>query len=205
PPGEAWSQTSVAEANAIVREHVAGWREMRRPVPQPEAVAGDPAGTAGADAAPARSGGASPAAPGAADARLEIVPAMADGASGTGTQTGTAAGGEGDMLQQQELVQTRETLAAREAELEELKSRLAAGGGGAGAAWGGAPRPWGRRGWRRGVRPGPAAAGRCRAAPRRPGEAGRGRRPHSARLPRCRCASPGPSRRSPCRRSPGRR
>lgn len=125
PPGEAWSETSVAEANAIVREHVARWREMRRPVPQPEAVAGDPAGTAGADAAPTRSGGASPAAPGAADARLEIVPAMADGASGTGTQTGTAAGGEGDMLQQQELVQTRETLAAREAELEELKSRLA--------------------------------------------------------------------------------
>src|SRR5690606_33471866 len=60
-----------------------------------------------------------------ADARLEIVPAVAGGASGTGTQTGTAAGGEGDMLQQQELVQTRETLAARDAEVEELKTRLA--------------------------------------------------------------------------------
>src|SRR5690606_41887106 len=61
----------------------------------------------------------------ASGARLGSVAAMAVGASDTGTQTGTAAGGEGDMLQQQELVQTRETLAARETELEELKSRLA--------------------------------------------------------------------------------
>src|SRR5690606_13955413 len=96
PPSSDWSATSVAEANAVVREHVARWREMRRPVPQPDAVATseeagrtDPATASASTAAGAR----------AADARLEIVPAVAGGASGTGTQTGTAAGGEGDMLQ----------------------------------------------------------------------------------------------------------
>lgn len=124
PPSDAWSETSVAEANAIVREHVARWREMRRPVPQPDAVAAGEAAPAG-QTGDARSGASASSAPRVADARLEIVPAAAEGAGGTSTQTGTAAGGEGDMLQQQELVQTRETLAAREAELEELKSRLA--------------------------------------------------------------------------------
>ncbi len=122
PPSSDWSDISVAEANAVVREHVARWREMRRPVPQPDAVAtGEEAGRA--DSAPVSAGTAAGAR--AADARLEIVPAVAGGASGAGTQTGTAAGGEGDMLQQQELVQTRETLAARDAEVEELKTRLA--------------------------------------------------------------------------------
>src|SRR5690606_9243067 len=41
PSQEQWSQASVAEANAVVREHVARWRELRRPVPQPGAVAGN--------------------------------------------------------------------------------------------------------------------------------------------------------------------
>ena len=122
PPSSDWSATSVAEANAVVREHVARWREMRRPVPQPDAVAtGEEAGRTD----PATAGASTAAGARAADARLEIVPAVAGGASGAGTQTGTAAGGEGDMLQQQELVQTRETLAARDAEVEELKTRLA--------------------------------------------------------------------------------
>jgi pilus assembly protein FimV len=123
PAREEWSQASVAEANALVREHVARWREMRRPVPQPEAPAGE------APIASAPEPTASPAAAGAAatrtpDARLEIVP-PGGGAEQAGTRTGAAAGGEGDMLQQQELVQTRETLAARDAEIQDLQARLA--------------------------------------------------------------------------------
>ncbi len=59
-----------------------------------------------------------------ADARLEIVPPGASDATKAGTQSGISAGGEGAMLQQ-ELTQTKETLAAREAESQELKSRVA--------------------------------------------------------------------------------
>src|SRR5690606_13463227 len=56
-------------------------------------------------------------------ARLEIVPPSGDDARQAGTRSGTQAGGEGDMLQ--ELQQTKETLAARDAEVQELKTRVA--------------------------------------------------------------------------------
>ncbi len=120
PPSAEWSAASVAEANAVVREHVTRWREMRRPVPQPAAVADAPA------AGPAPEPAAAPAAaPRVAEARLEIVPPSAGADANAGTRTGIAAGGEGDMLQQQELIQTRESLAARDAEVQELKARVA--------------------------------------------------------------------------------
>ncbi|MCW5580995.1 MAG: hypothetical protein KIS72_06635, partial [Luteimonas sp.] len=118
PPSEEWSAASVAEANAVVREHVARWREMRRPVPQPAAVAG-------ASSGPATVATAAASAPRMAEARLEIVPPTAGEGANAGTRTGIAAGGEGDMLQQQELIQTRESLAARDAEVQELKARVA--------------------------------------------------------------------------------
>lgn len=121
PPSDAWSETSIAEANAVVREHVARWREMRRPVSQP---GGDVAATS-VDAAPDQATGRSATTAAVAGARLEIVPAAGGDVGRAGAQTGTAAGGEGEMLQQQELVQARETLAARDAEVEELKTRLA--------------------------------------------------------------------------------
>lgn len=109
-PGEAeWNAVDAREATALVREHIAQWREMRRAVPQPVEASG-----VGAQAATA---------PKQVDARLEIVPPMGDSAQ-AGTRSGIAAGGEGKMLQQ-ELIQTRETLAAREAEIEELKARVA--------------------------------------------------------------------------------
>src|SRR5690606_7352087 len=123
PPQADWSQASVAEANALVREHVARWREMRRPVARPEADAGA-AQAAAPDAAASPPPAAEPAAR-VADARLEIVPAGSGGQEQAGTRTGAAAGGEGDMLQQQDLTQTRETLAARDAEVRELQTRLA--------------------------------------------------------------------------------
>src|SRR5690606_7195483 len=123
PPQDDWSQASVAEANALVREHVARRRGMRRPVARPEADAG------AAQAAPPDAAHSPPPAAGRAarvpDARLGIVPAGSGGQEQAGTRTGAAAGGEGDMLQQQDLTQTRETLAARDAEVRELQTRLA--------------------------------------------------------------------------------
>src|SRR5690606_3426782 len=104
PPQDEWSQASVAEANALVREHVARWREMRRPVAQPDAGAeATQAATATAAADPASA--TQPAAR-VADARLEIVPAGSGGEDQAGTRPGAAVGGEGDMLQQQDLTQT---------------------------------------------------------------------------------------------------
>lgn len=115
PARDQWTEFSAAEANALVREQVGQWREMRRPAPQPDAVGAD-AVAAGAPAAAA--------APGAgAQARLEITPPSGD-AQRAGTQSGIDAGGGGDMLRQ-ELQQANESIAARTAEVEELKARLA--------------------------------------------------------------------------------
>src|SRR5690606_15558689 len=62
------------------------------------------------------------------DARRETGPPAASGAERGGTRSGIQAGGEGEMLRQelqQELLESRETLAARSAEVEELKARVA--------------------------------------------------------------------------------
>lgn len=100
------------EAAALVRTYARQWRQARS---QPQAVA-----QADAPAEPQARGAAAPVAGG----RLEIVPPGAGRASQAGTQSGIAAGGEGEMLRQ-ELQQSRETLAARDAELRELQSRIA--------------------------------------------------------------------------------
>ena len=84
-------------------------------MPQP-AAADATTGDAANAAAPAASGRT-------ADARLEIVPPGASNAQRAGTQSGIQAGGEGEMLRQ-ELQQTKETLAAREAEAAEMKARI---------------------------------------------------------------------------------
>jgi pilus assembly protein FimV len=104
---------SRAEAAAVVRDHVERWQASREPAPQPAAVAD--AGEAAA--ATAASGNAR-----VAGARLEIVPPSGDGTS-PGTRSGTSAGGEGDMLRQE--MQAKEDLAARTAEVDELKARIA--------------------------------------------------------------------------------
>ncbi|WP_284700105.1 MULTISPECIES: FimV/HubP family polar landmark protein, partial [Luteimonas] len=88
--------------------------------PQPDV----PVATQDATPAPASPAAATPApvrAP--ADARLEITPPSGDGQQ-AGTQSGIDAGGGGDMLRQ-ELQQANETVAARTAEIDELKARLA--------------------------------------------------------------------------------
>ena len=130
PGSDEARQLSMTEATAEVRSQVARWREMSGPRPQPTVEAAGTAGTAGAEAAAANAetdsaGTQAPAAASAlADARLEIAPATAEGGQQAGTRSGITAGGEGEMLRQ-ELQETRESLAARDAEVEELKARLA--------------------------------------------------------------------------------
>ena len=116
PDATTLAQVDSAEAAALVRSQTQQWREATAAVPQPAVADADPV-DAGNAAAPTASGRT-------ADARLEIVPPGASDASTAGTQSGTSAGGEGDMLRQ-ELQTTQETLAARDAELDEMKSRLA--------------------------------------------------------------------------------
>lgn len=112
PGSDALAAVDAAEAGALVREHAAQWRQART-VPQP---AGVPAPAVAARAT-------SPAA--AAGARLEIAPALASDAAHAGTTTGTGAGSEGDMLGNEQLRQAREDIATRDAEIGELKQRVA--------------------------------------------------------------------------------
>ncbi|MGV8940184.1 MAG: FimV/HubP family polar landmark protein [Lysobacter sp.] len=114
PDAAAVSGIGAAQAMAQVREQTRAWRAARQPVPQPQ--------LAGGDEVPAI---ATTATTGNDSARLEIVPPGASDASRAGTQSGISAGGEGDMVRQ-ELQTTKETLAARDAELAEMKSRIEA-------------------------------------------------------------------------------
>lgn len=121
PRGEELSRYSAPEAANLVREQVASWREARRAQAQAATLVAADAQPAGNAAA----GASSPAAPRrVADARLEIAPPAADAGDRAGTQSGASAGGEGEMLRQ-ELQETKETLAARDAEVQELKARVA--------------------------------------------------------------------------------
>lgn len=104
------TQLDAAEARAIVREQVAQWRQARAPIPQP-AEAGATPRTA---TAPPPTG-----------ARLEIAPAVSTDGNRAGTTTGTAGGGEGDRLVNEQLQQAREDIASRDAEIQELRTRVA--------------------------------------------------------------------------------
>lgn len=117
PPASELAQLQASEATALVREQNAQWRQARQPIPQPvdaapSATAPAPAGTAGA-------------APQVAQARLEIAPPAADAAARAGTQSGTDAEGEGNMLANQTSTATQEDLAARESEVQELRAQVA--------------------------------------------------------------------------------
>lgn len=114
PEASQLQAVDAAEAAAMVREHTAQWRQARS-VPQP-ATAAAPATPVVATAAPPTD------APGA---RLEIAPAVAAGAADAGTTTGTGEGNEGDMLGNDQLRQAREDLATRDAEITELRQRVA--------------------------------------------------------------------------------
>ncbi|WP_343225773.1 FimV/HubP family polar landmark protein [Lysobacter sp. BMK333-48F3] len=116
-PADGVAAVDPREASELVRAQVQQWRQARQPVPQPIGLEADR--TAKTPVAPAAQNAAR-----GSDARLEIVPPGASRATQAGTQSGLSAGGEGNMMRQ-EIQQANETLAAREAELAELKSRVA--------------------------------------------------------------------------------
>lgn len=121
PPGNEVASIDAGEASALVRSQIQQWRQARRPAPQP-AVEAVP--LAVAPRAAGNSAGTATDAAAAAGARLEIVPPGASRAARAGTQSGINAGGGGEMLRQ-ELQESKESLAAREAELQDLKGRVA--------------------------------------------------------------------------------
>ena len=114
PGQEELAQVDAAQARAIVREQTAQWRQARAAIPQPA--------VADAGERPVSSPVAGAAAP--TGARLEIAPAVAGGEQTAGMTTGLDAGGEGDMLANEQLRQAREDLATRDAELQELRERV---------------------------------------------------------------------------------
>lgn len=113
PRQEELAQIGAAEAVAMVREQAAQWRQARAPIPQPAEAGATPRPRA---AAPATQAGG---------ARLEIAPAVSSDRNQAGTTTGTGAGGEGDRLVNEQLQQAREDVATRNAEIQELRTRVA--------------------------------------------------------------------------------
>ena len=115
PDAASLAAVDGSEAAAMVREHAAQWRQSRT-LPQPAAADSSvAAATPAPAAAAARSTGA----------RLEIAPAVAAAAATAGSTTGTGDGNEGDMLGNEQLRQAREDVATRDAEIDELKQRVA--------------------------------------------------------------------------------
>jgi pilus assembly protein FimV len=117
PQSEEHARLGESEAAALVREQMAEWRQARRPIPQPvESVATTTAQASTRPPATAQK---------VAEARLEIAPPAASAATRAGTQSGIDAEGEGDMLANQQLTLTKEELAARESEVQELRAQVA--------------------------------------------------------------------------------
>ncbi|MDR6093975.1 FimV/HubP family polar landmark protein [Stenotrophomonas sp. SORGH_AS_0321] len=115
PDAASLAAVDGSEAAAMVREHAAQWRQSRT-LPQPAAADSSVAAATPAAAAPAARG---------SGARLEIAPAVAAAAATAGSTTGTGDGNEGDMLGNEQLRQAREDVATRDAEIDELKQRVA--------------------------------------------------------------------------------
>ena len=117
PSSSETADLDARQAIALVQAQARQWRQSRR-VASPSAASANSAQVAG------RATAAAPVTTRVSGARLEIVPPGASQATRAGTQSGINAGGEGQMLRQ-ELQQTTESLAARDAELRELKGRVA--------------------------------------------------------------------------------
>ena len=117
PAAPELAQLDAAQAAEFVRRQMAQWRSARKAAaPVADSAAAPPPSTARA---------AERVAPRLAQARLQIAPPAASGEGKAGTTTGIQAGGKGEMLAEQQLQQTREDLAAREAEVQELRSQVA--------------------------------------------------------------------------------
>jgi pilus assembly protein FimV len=120
PSQDALERYSHGEAAALVRQQVAQWRQAA--AARTPSVAAPADGAASATATATADSGREAGDARTQEARLQIVPAASG--KGAGTQSGTQAGGEGTMLRQQ-IQETRETVAARDAEVGELKTRVA--------------------------------------------------------------------------------
>lgn len=120
PAADAINQADQDGSAAALQEQLAGWRSARnRSV---EAI--DVASASEVEVASApKPAPAATTRRRARGARLEIMPATASAAAGAGTRSGT--GGEGDAEMTQQLQEARETIATRDAEVAELKSRVA--------------------------------------------------------------------------------
>jgi len=117
PEQDELARVGAAEAHAMVREQAAQWRQARAPIPQPA--------EAGAAATPVATAAHRPDGdPNASGPRLEIAPAISTDAKNAGTTSGTSAGGEGDMAANEQLQQAREDIATRDAEIQELRTRV---------------------------------------------------------------------------------
>ncbi len=118
-PAAGADSTGKAIARNVARAEIAKSRSARSTPRRPVDVANAPANSARAStgddsAAPAKR---------VADAHLRIAPAITGDGGAAGTKTGRgSSGGNGDMLQQ--LQQSQETIATRDAEITELKSRV---------------------------------------------------------------------------------
>lgn len=110
-------QVDAAQADDFVRRQMAEWRQARETA--------QPASAPAAAPPPSVARAATRPAPRVAEARLQIAPPVAQGGAQAGTTTGIQAGGEGEMLAQQQMQQTKEDLAARDAEVQELRSQVA--------------------------------------------------------------------------------
>lgn len=138
PDADAMRAITPDEANALVREQVESWRRGHGAAPQLQPVEGGThaaAATAATASAAAVAGSAhgsvastsTPAAAGKRPsgphgARLEILPPA--GQAGGQGQSGSAEGGAGSELRAQ-LAQSKEDLAARQAEIRDLKAHVA--------------------------------------------------------------------------------
>ncbi len=108
-----------AIARSVARAEIAKSRSTRAVPRRPVDVANAPANAARASSGDATAAPAKP----VADAHLRITPAATGDGGAAGTKTGRgSSGGNGDMLQQ--LQQSQETIATRDAEITELKSRV---------------------------------------------------------------------------------
>ena len=119
PGQEETARLSAAQAAELVNQQASAWRTPRAAVPQPVEMA-TPSENISAKPSVAA---APPRAPRPAASRLEIVPPSGSAAA-RGAQSGAAAGAGGTELRA-ELGQAKEELAARTAEVQELKSRVA--------------------------------------------------------------------------------
>lgn len=122
PSAEEIAAIDQRAARALVGEQVAAWRNAQRALPQPAVAAASAAAERSAATPTSPTASATQARSGA---RLEIVPPADGRAQDSATRSGIAAGGKGDAMLQQQLQETKETLAARDQEVRELQSRVA--------------------------------------------------------------------------------